>query len=157
MERENRDNTLNRIQFYFNKLNGMDILYVIGVIIFFFAICVFVLSCFTDLRLFMLGGTPDCFFERLTGIYCPGCGMTRATFALFDGKIIKSLLYNAVIPYGTVCYLFLMLKQTLHYIYGKRAVTERLILNLLYIGVALAIVQWIVKVVLLLVFRIKVL
>lgn len=42
-----------------------------------------------------------CAIHRLTGLYCPGCGMTRACFALFSGHILKSLAYH-VIPVSAV-------------------------------------------------------
>lgn len=37
---------------------------------------------------------PPCIFYKLTGLYCPGCGMTRATHALFNGEIMKAIDYN---------------------------------------------------------------
>ena len=33
---------------------------------------------------------PPCLFHRLTGLYCPGCGGTRAVRLLFTGHIWKS-------------------------------------------------------------------
>jgi hypothetical protein len=42
---------------------------------------------------------PACMFKVLTGIDCPGCGMTRALFALIRGDLMASLAYNpALIP-----------------------------------------------------------
>ncbi len=55
---------------------------------------------------------PACMFKVLTGIDCPGCGMTRAFFALLRGDLMGSLAYNpALIPFLlTVTALFIQLK-----------------------------------------------
>lgn len=45
----------------------------------------------------------SCPFKLLTGIPCPGCGMGRATVALFSGDILQSLYYNILcIPVSIV-------------------------------------------------------
>lgn len=37
---------------------------------------------------------PPCIFRKATGIYCPGCGSTRALRALFEGDFLAALRYN---------------------------------------------------------------
>ncbi|HEY5560911.1 MAG TPA: DUF2752 domain-containing protein [Clostridiaceae bacterium] len=37
---------------------------------------------------------PSCIFRAFTGMYCPGCGATRATYALIHGNILLALKYN---------------------------------------------------------------
>lgn len=39
---------------------------------------------------------PGCVFYRLTGIYCTGCGVTRAMYALFQGQLGTALSMNAL-------------------------------------------------------------
>ncbi len=39
---------------------------------------------------------PICQFHRLTGLNCPGCGMTRALFALLHGEFLQALRDNAL-------------------------------------------------------------
>ncbi len=41
-------------------------------------------------------GIP-CIFHEITGLYCPGCGITRALFSLFELNIKKALQYNILI------------------------------------------------------------
>ncbi|MFR1833570.1 MAG: DUF2752 domain-containing protein [Lachnospiraceae bacterium] len=48
-----------------------------------------------------LKGLP-CLFRLFTGLYCPGCGGTRAVQALLSGQIGKSLYYHPFVLYAAV-------------------------------------------------------
>lgn len=37
---------------------------------------------------------PPCGINELTGLYCPGCGITRSIYCLLEGRIFYSFLYN---------------------------------------------------------------
>ena len=39
---------------------------------------------------------PQCPIFRLTHLYCPGCGATRALAALLHGRLTEALHYNAL-------------------------------------------------------------
>lgn len=41
-------------------------------------------------------GIP-CIFHKITGLYCPGCGMTRAIFSLIDLDIKQAIKNNILI------------------------------------------------------------
>lgn len=43
-----------------------------------------------------------CLFSTVIGIYCPGCGGTRAVAALFHGQVLLSLWYHPLVPYMAV-------------------------------------------------------
>ena len=43
---------------------------------------------------------PVCQFHRLTGLNCPGCGMTRALYALLHGDFSTALRDNALLVFG---------------------------------------------------------
>ena len=48
----------------------------------------------------LLRSTQLCVFRALTGLPCPGCGLTHAAFALLRGEVVESLLYHALfVPY----------------------------------------------------------
>lgn len=54
---------------------------------------------------------PVCPLYSMTGIACPGCGLTRGFHALFHGDILTALDYNAMLPFYAVFlgYLFISL------------------------------------------------
>ena len=40
--------------------------------------------------------TPPCMMHKLTGLHCPGCGSTRATYALLHGDITGAMKKNII-------------------------------------------------------------
>ena len=63
---------------------------------------------------------PRCLLYVTTGIYCPGCGVLRATHALLHGRIGAALGYNAlyviVLPFVT----YGVAGQVLQLVCGRR-------------------------------------
>jgi len=54
------------------------------------------------LKVYGLAGTPiRCLFHQLTGLHCPGCGMTRATSALLDLDVMAAIHSN---PLGVILF-----------------------------------------------------
>lgn len=53
--------------------------------------------------------TVPCLFHRMTGLYCVGCGNTRALHALVHGEILEMFGYNILFPFVVVilawCYI----------------------------------------------------
>lgn len=41
---------------------------------------------------------PKCQLHSLTGLHCPGCGMTRSVHALLNGQVSQALAYNVLWP-----------------------------------------------------------
>jgi hypothetical protein len=64
------------------------------------AIFVFVVMCALAFIYFFNPSThgfyPRCLFHQLTGLNCPGCGSTRALYALLHGQIQTALRDNAL-------------------------------------------------------------
>jgi len=66
--------------------------------------------------LLLRGRLPQvpCFFSSVVGIYCPGCGGTRAVMALLEGKFLLAVWYHPLVPYLAVVWGGFMLTQGLH-------------------------------------------
>lgn len=41
---------------------------------------------------------PDCPLRELSGLNCPGCGLTRGFHALFHGDVLAALQFNLLLP-----------------------------------------------------------
>jgi hypothetical protein len=41
---------------------------------------------------------PSCAFHQMTGLWCPGCGLTRGTYQLLHGHVGAALGYNLFTP-----------------------------------------------------------
>jgi len=48
----------------------------------------------------------SCSFYSLTKMYCPGCGGTRALYALGRMDIVSAIRYNISVPFGIFVYLY---------------------------------------------------
>lgn len=61
------------------------------------------------------GFFPACPFHALTGLNCPGCGLTRGFHALFHGDVLTALRFNALLPiyFFFFAYIFISLVMTL--------------------------------------------
>lgn len=50
---------------------------------------------------------PTCGFYALTGLYCPGCGMTRSMYNITRGNIGRAFQYNALLVVGLPVLMYL--------------------------------------------------
>jgi hypothetical protein len=53
------------------------------------------------------GFFPQCPLFQLTGLACPGCGLTRGFHALFHGDVLTALDYNAMLPFYVLFFSYL--------------------------------------------------
>ena len=88
-----------------------DELYVAGIyLLFLIPVCILLyLWLRVRLPIFRL----PCLLHALTGYYCPGCGGTRAVYALLHLHPIRSFLYHPLVPYAAAVYGWFMLSQTI--------------------------------------------
>lgn len=65
------------------------------------------------------GWMPGCVFRKATGFECPGCGMTRATHAFLNGRVVDAFRLN---PVGMVVFPLAMVAlglEVLGWVRGK--------------------------------------
>ncbi len=86
------------------------------------------------------GFFPVCPLLKLTGIACPGCGMTRGLHALLHGDFVSALDYNLLLPAVLFFFGFLFVSFFLTFARGRglsfKAFTPLVIWS--FFGVALA-------------------
>ena len=51
---------------------------------------------------------PSCAFHSATGLWCPGCGLTRGVHALFNGHVGAALSSNVFTPVALVAIVWLL-------------------------------------------------
>ena len=84
-----------------------------------------------------------CFFLETTGFYCPGCGGTHAVVSLVTGHPLDSLLAHPFVIYVAGCALVFAVTNTIARIRRKGYLPFRMIF--VYIGIAILLLQWIIK------------
>lgn len=95
-----------------------------------------------------------CVLNAFFGIYCPGCGGTRAVEALLRGQILRALWYHPLVPYTAVIFGGFMITQTLERIGVKKVKGWKFHDWFLYVAVILLLGNCILKNVLRMVFHI---
>ena len=92
-----------------------------------------------------LTGKLPCMFQQITGLYCPGCGGTRAVKALFKGKFLLSFCYHPLVIYGTAVTIMFMISYALY----RKTKNEKYHLYLenryVYVGLLILTVNFLVK------------
>ena len=128
-----------------DKMNGTDkIFYGMGLVILGALITVAVLQTTGVLVLTDIG--MPCTFRSITGLYCPGCGGTHAVCALARGNLIESFLLHPFVPYTALCFLIFILWNTIATIEGGRKFRFfHFHTAYVYIGIAILLIQWIIK------------
>lgn len=84
---------------------------------------IFILTMFIVLKKFNPESVkifPPCIFHTLTGLYCPGCGMTRATHALLNFEFKKALDFNPLFFVLLPLLIYMGIMQAISLKYNKK-------------------------------------
>lgn len=90
----------------------------------------------------LFGQGLPCLFHLLTGLYCPGCGGTRATRFLLHLEIGKSLLYHPLVPYLAFVALLEVGSWLASKLWKRPGLYVRRYELFTYIGVGIILVNW---------------
>lgn len=96
------------------------------------------------IELYIRQGFP-CLFQLLTGLYCPGCGGTRAVKYLLQGQIVKSIQYHPVVCYAAVIVAAAAVRHLLARIFHRPSLRMVHYDRYVYVGAAVIVANWIVK------------
>ena len=66
-------------------------------------------------------GAPVCPTALFFGVPCPGCGLTRAAFALLSGDVKAALHFHPLAPLLVPLFVGAMVKATIDYVRGPRS------------------------------------
>lgn len=122
--------------------------------IYFFAGSLLILLFYFKIILVYFPSFP-CMLYSLLGVYCPGCGGTRAILYLLHGNILKSLWYHPIVIYTAIIYLGFMLSHTLSKIKGSHIKGWKFHSWYLYVAMIIIFLNWGLKNYLLLQYHIK--
>ena len=86
-----------------------------------------------------------CSLYSLFGLYCPGCGGTRAVEYLLQGDFVKSFFYHPVVPYTAVLVGCYVISHTLN-IFSKGKIKAMMFRPAyLYVMIAIIVIQCVIK------------
>ena len=91
--------------------NIEDQLYIVGLCLLLVTPLIIIVYRYLRVRLPILA--MPCLLRTFTGYYCPGCGGTRAVYALFHLQLWRSFCYHPMVPYAAAVYVWFMLSHTI--------------------------------------------
>lgn len=86
-----------------------------------------------------------CAFLAITHLYCPGCGGTRAFNHFVKGHFIRSFLENPFVPYTFVMYIVFVINTALVRMTKKLGSEKFPVTIIIYIGVGVLLLQWVIR------------
>ena len=89
---------------------------------------------------------PECAIYKTFGIYCPGCGATRAVYSLYYGEILKSIYYNPIILYLVIIDFWYVITEGIAKILKKE--NKFFVKNIkiyLYLALTILVINWGIK------------
>ena len=94
---------------------------------------------------FLEQAAPTCFIRQHVGIYCTGCGATRAVLAVVHGQFLQSIYFNAVVMYVILFYGVYVIRGAIYLLSKGKYRYMKFHITYVYVGLVIVIVQAIMK------------
>jgi len=96
----------------------------------------------------ILGLPSVCVFYDVTGLPCPGCGLTRAFVCFAHGRMLEACHWNILGPLLFLVFLFLFVRALLQIFYSRNIlpISERLFQQLTCSGAAMFVLFGILRI-----------
>ena len=91
-----------------------------------------------------------CYFRGLTGLPCPGCGMTRSLCAIAKGQILRSVQYHPLGPLVFLIAVGLWIRAIAELVYQKTAIivlSEKTKRRLIPIAIIFIVLFWVYRII----------
>lgn len=88
---------------------------------------------------------PECYFLDAVGLYCPGCGGTRAVISLLQFQFWQSFCYHPFVLYGAIVYVLFMAGCFCRKHFKQTVIGIIPIEKSIYIGIAIILIQFVLK------------
>ncbi len=92
-----------------------------------------------------LAGKIPCMFQKITGLYCPGCGGTRAVKAFFQGRLLVSFLYHPLVLYCALVAVVFLVSYLIYWKTKNRKFRLYLENGWVYAGLTVLVVNFMIK------------
>lgn len=89
-------------------------------------------------------GIP-CVFQSLTGLYCPGCGGTRAVRSLLKGDFLMSFQYHPLVLYTVAALIGELILNYYSRRFHKPMNHGKRVKILVLVGAAIIVINWLFK------------
>lgn len=94
-------------------------------------VTIFVLFLIYAIYYLLTGSFIPCFFHKLTGLYCPGCGITRMIISILHFDLYQAFRFNPLIFILVICAIFYQIVKLITF---KLSTKEIHLNNYIYIG-----------------------
>ena len=91
------------------------------------------------LFVYRTGIAVPCIFHKITGLMCPGCGISRACMSLLKGHIAEAFSYNPFLMLASPVILYLIVKCDLKYVSSGNYILNKPDTVITYVLIVIAI------------------